>query len=289
MERFINIFTVLVLALVCAFCKAQDAQSRPASPAPIVRQTTAHPLPFSLDEARLDSTALIDFPSGEKISQQDRDLRMRSLGAISERANAAGLDFAQGTWDEQEIVCSALPNHLFLLFTRGSGTGNASSFTASIPRGGGQVRVIPILRRGYSFFSPAPVNALTISIFNHIRAEEHPAQPAEWLATGLCYAALAGTHPQVGLAGDVYQRKDSNVAPGSLTIAGGGIEISFIDLNIHSRRNLWRMSFDGSGRLLKATLTKSAQSKLKVAQRNPTEVQGKPVRQSTEPQGKTVQ
>jgi hypothetical protein len=71
-----------------------------------------------------------------------------------------------------------------------------SVFTVSIPRGGdGRVRIIPIQRRGYSLFSPAPINALTISAFNHIRAEEHPKAP-DWLGTGLCYAALAGAHPQ---------------------------------------------------------------------------------------------
>jgi hypothetical protein len=291
MERFTHLPTVFALALLCAPGTAQVPRSLPAAPAPqpVVRQSAARVEPFSLGGERLDSSALIDFPSPEKISQQDRALQISSLAAISQRANAAGLDFDQGTWETQQIVCSALPGHLFLTFTRQTGTGEASAFTASIPRGAGQVRVIPILRRGYSLFSPAPVNALTLSAFNHIRTEEHPAQPSEWLATGLCYAALAGARPQIALAGEENQPRGSTAAPGSLTMAAGsGGEISFIDLNAPARHNLWTMSFDGGGRLLKATRTSAPQSRQRVIQRTATEPQGKPVPQSAAVQGKPV-
>jgi hypothetical protein len=93
----------------------------------------------------------------------------------------------------------ALPEHLFLRFTRNDGAGDVSLFSASIPRGEGRVRIIPIQRRGYSLFSPAPINAMTISAFNHIRDEERSDQAPDWLGTGLCYAALAGAHPQAAL------------------------------------------------------------------------------------------
>ena len=70
-----------------------------------------------------------------------------------------------------------------------------SVFSASVPRNGaGRVRIVPILKRGYSLFSPAPINALTISAFNHIRAEEGEAANSDWLGNALCYAALAGSH-----------------------------------------------------------------------------------------------
>jgi hypothetical protein len=74
-------------------------------------------------------------------------------------------------------------NHIFLRFTRNNGIGDVSMFTASVPLDGeGRVRIIPIQMRGYSLWSPAPINALTISAFNHIRAEEHPDQdlPTGW-------------------------------------------------------------------------------------------------------------
>jgi hypothetical protein len=246
-------------------------------------------VPFSLDEKRQDFANLVDFTSIDQINQQDRGLWAGAQAAIRERANAAGLDFSQGSWDAQQIVCSALPGHLFLTFTRGSGTGEASAFTASIPRGPGQVRVIPILRRGYSLFSPAPINEQTLSTFNHIRAEEHPAQPSEWLATGLCYAALAGAHTQMGSASDAEQQKGSTAAPGSLTLStGSGGEISFVDLNAKARRALWTMSFDGSGKLLNVTLSAAPEAKQKGTQRTPAKVHSKPVPQPSEVRGKPV-
>ena len=109
--------------------------------------------------------------------------------------------WSKGQWSYQQVVCPALPNHLFLQYTRNNGVGDVTMFTASIPRGGeGRVRIIPILRRGYSLFSPAPINALTISAFNHIRAEEPDGTSSNWLGNGLCYAALAGAHPRIAEA-----------------------------------------------------------------------------------------
>ncbi len=288
MERPFALLALAALALLGAPCKAQESRSlpAPAAPQPITRQTAARPMPFSAGEG--SPAAPLEFRTESLISPQDRALWNSAQTALSQRANAAGLDFIQGPWETRQIVCSALPGHLFLAFTRGDSS-HATAFTASIPRGSGQVRVLPILRRGYSLFSPAPINAQTLSAFNHIRAEEHPAQPAEWLPTGLCYAALAGAQPEVGLAGSVYKRKDSTAAPGSLTMtpANGG-EISFLDLSANPRHNLWTMSFDPSGRLLKATLTRAPLSRQRVAQRTPTEIQGKPVSSSVEPQGKLV-
>ena len=145
------------------------------------------------------TAAALEFRPYDQMTPQDRDLAADAESAIDERAGFVGLEFNQGKWSYQQICCSALPKHLFLQFTRNNGTGDVSVFSASIPRGGdGRVRIIPIVRRGYSLFSPAPINALTISAFNHIRAEEHVDTTPEWLATGMCYAALAGAHPQIG-------------------------------------------------------------------------------------------
>src|ERR1035437_1701964 len=169
-----------------------------------VRKAAQRPMPFPPGSETPGPAASLEFRAPEflqvaQMSPQDRDLAADAESSIGERAGFAGLEFNQGKWNYQQVVCPVLPNHLFLQFTRNNGAGDASVFSASIPRGGdGRVRIIPILRRGYSLFSPAPINALTISAFNHIRAEEHPAKAPEWLATGLCYAALAGGAPPSG-------------------------------------------------------------------------------------------
>jgi hypothetical protein len=225
----------------------------------------------------------------DRMTRQNRDLAADAESAIGERAGFDGLEFNQGNWNYQQIVCPALPRHLFLQFTRNNGKGDVSVFSASIPRGGdGRVRIIPILRRGYSLFSPAPINALTISAFNHIRAEEHPDMPPEWLGTGLCYAALAGAHPQIGPAEETDLKKLRAAPPGRLSIPmHGGAVIRFTDVAATPRPMEWTMTFNGKGKLLKATHTAAPKPEGKVVERNPSEVQGKPV-QAADPTGKAI-
>jgi hypothetical protein len=246
-----------------------------------MRQDAQPPLPFSLGSETPETAAPVEFRSLDRMTPRDRDLAANAESAIGERAGVDGLEFNQGRWNYQQIVCSALPNHLLLQFTRNSGAGDVSVFSASIPRlGDGRVRIIPIQRRGYSLFSPAPVNALTIAAFNRIRAEEHPANAPEWLATGLCYAALAGAHPQVGPPQESDLRKLPAAPPGSLVMApNSGTVISFTDVSATPRPMRWTMTFDSKGKLLKATHTAVSKSAEKAVQRTPVEVQGKPVPQ----------
>jgi len=198
----------------------------------------------------------VEFLSVDQMTQKDRDLAADAESSIAERAGFAGLEFNEGQWSYRQMVCPSLPNHVFLRFTRNNGAGDESMFSASIPRnGGGHVRIIPILRRGYSLFSPAPINALTISAFNHIRVEEHPDTIPDWLGTGLCYAALAGAPPQAATPGDIPEsRKYPTAVPAVLEIpVGGGAVIHFAEGAATAKPMEWTMTFDPKGRLLKAT------------------------------------
>ncbi len=278
---------VALSALVCAFAGAQTDQGV-TSPEPVrLRKAERRPMPFPPGvETR---GAAVEFRSYDRMSAQDRALAEDAESGISERAGFEGLEFNQGKWDERQIVCSALAGHLFLQFMRNNGTGDVSVFSASIPRdGNGRVRIIPILRRGYSLFSPAPINALTISAFNHIRAEEPPDESPGWLATGLCYAALAGANPQTAPPEETAVRKLPGAPPGRLFIPiEGGAVISFVDVSATPRPMQWTMTFNGKGKLLKATHRPAPRATEKTAQRKPVEVQGKPVR-TTDPEGKAI-
>jgi hypothetical protein len=246
-------------------------------------------MPFPPANEAEGPPASLEFVPAEQMTPQDRDLEADAESSISQRAGFAGLEFNQGKWSYQQVVCSALPNHLFLQFTRNSGAGGVSVFSVSIPRGGdGRVRIIPILRRGYSLFSPAPVNALTISAFNHIRAEEHPVKAPDWLGTGLCYAALAGVHPQISPPEEADFHKLPAAPAGREVIPlHGGATIRFTDVAAVPRPMEWTMTFDGKGRLLKATHSSAPKSGGKAAERTPVEVQGKPV-QSSDPERKAI-
>jgi hypothetical protein len=210
----------------------------------------------------------IEFRAPDQMTQKDRDVEADGESSIRERTSFEGLGFNEGAWSYQQLVCPALPNHVFLKFTRNNGAGDVSMFTASIPQDGvGRVRIIPILRRGYSLFSPAPINKLTIAAFNHIRDEEHPVGPPDWLTTGLCYAALAGARPRAPI-----QAQGDEVAtfPAAMTgvlqvpIRGGAI-IRFVDVAAPRRPMEWTMTFDGNGRLLKAVHTPASLITLRAA------------------------
>src|SRR4051794_19441106 len=115
--------------------------------------------PFALD-GRTGPVQSIKVLSETEMSREDRDLVANAQSSIQEDAGVQNLEFNQGEWTYRQLVCPALSNHIFLRFTRDTGTQHMSMFSASIPRNGdGQVRIIPIVRRGYSLFSPAPIAA----------------------------------------------------------------------------------------------------------------------------------
>jgi hypothetical protein len=292
MERLRILPVVLAIGAitaVCALTNGQTGQNLSVPQPSRVRKAAPRPMPFPPASETSGPVASLEFLPYERITQQDRDLEADAESSISERAGFAGLEFNQSKWNYQQVVCPALPNHLFLQFTRNNGTGDVSVFSVSIPRDGdGRVRIIPILRRGYSLFSPAPINALTISAFNHIRAEEHPAKAPDWLGTGLCYAALAGAKPEIGPPEETDFHKLPSAPTGRLVIPiHGGAIIQFTDVSATPRYMEWTMTFNGKGRLLKATHSSAPKSGGRVAERTSAEVQGKLV-QSTDPDAKAV-
>lgn len=272
MERMRVLPVVLALAATALLCAPVKGQTPPDGSLTQlkVRQVaqTARPMPFPPDgEAQAPGRVYaIEFRSPDQMTQKDRDVEADGESSIRERTNFEGLGFNEGAWSYQQLVCPALPNHVFLKFTRNSGFGDVSMFTASIPRGGdGHVRIIPILRRGYSLFSPAPINKLTIAAFNHIRDEEHPGGAPDWLTTGLCYAALAGAHPRAAVHAGGDSASDFPLGmTGVLAIpVRGGAVIKFVDVAAPRRPMAWTMTFDGHGRLLKAVHTPAAMVTLK--------------------------
>jgi hypothetical protein len=225
-------------------------------------------------------TSQIEFRLQAQMSQQDRNLADSAKSAIREKAGFADFGFNQSHWNYQQLLCPALPNHLFLRFTRNNGARDVSIFSASIPRGiQGQLRIIPILRRSYSSFSPAPIHAQTIAAFNRIRAEDHAGESPDWLGTALCYAALAGADPQ---AASLQQSSAKNGLPAAplavmeLPIAGGA-EIHFTDVAATPKPMEWTLIFNGKGKLLKTTRQPASLVRERPLHPTPVNEQGKPM------------
>lgn len=255
-----------IIAL-CAPCGAQTAEDYSALTPPNARPVPDRtvPTPFPPAGGAMEIARSIKLRSADEMTEQDRLLEADAESSIAERAGFNDIAFDQGKWNYRQLICPALPNHLFLRFTRNNGVGDVSVFSVSIPRNGeGRLRVIPIERRSYSLFSPAPINALTIAAFNRIRAEDQPANTvgetgasaaSGWLGTGLCYAALAGANP-------IAAPEDAMSGPRKFPAASaplleippqGGAVIRFTDMSAAPRPMEWSLIFSGKGRLLKAT------------------------------------
>lgn len=221
-------------------------------------QAVAIKAPFDINTPDSVRDMTIEFRPADQMVARDREVEANAESAISEHARYTGLEFNSGKWTYEQVNCPVFPEHLFLRFMRNNGTGDVSLFTASVPRNNeGRVRIIPIQLRGYSLFSPAPINALTMSAFNHIRAEENPenAPVSAWMATGLCYAALAGGHPQLPPAVlDPQHARTFAANRGYLEVSGnGGATVSFDDVSATPRPMQWSMVFDAKGKLVKAS------------------------------------
>jgi hypothetical protein len=256
--HFSLVLATAVAALCCVPLRAQNTANSDPDTYGKVRQVppAVEPAPFSIDQGPRKSALSVEFLSADEMTQPDRLLAANAESSIAEHAGLNGLELDQGKWDYQQVVCPALPNHLFLQYTRNNGVGDVTVFSASIPRGGeGRVRIVPILRRGYSLFSPAPINALTISAFNHIRAEEPETKNANWLGNGLCYAALAGGHPVVPSPDDgpeLHKPVPALIAIMAVETKGDEV-IHFADAAAHPRPMEWSMTFTRQGKLIKAT------------------------------------
>ena len=244
---------LLVFCLAASMIRAQD----PAFHHERVVPQSVEPAPFPATATRVKPVYSVDVRSADELSPQDKLLIADSESTIAEHAGFAGLEYGQGGWTYRQIVCPTFPNHLFLQYTRNNGEGDKTVFSVSIPRNGeGRVRIVPILKRGYSLFSPAPINALTISAFNHIRSEEGDSVNSDWLGNALCYAALAGSVPQI-LPRDASPAPHKPIA--ALTAAmdvqmqGRGMEVLRFDDAAARHPMEWSMTFTRNGKLIKAT------------------------------------
>jgi hypothetical protein len=249
---------VILLALAAIGSGQVIAQSDPSHEASRTAKVKVVPPavasgPFPIAETRTTSVPSIEYRQAEQLSESDRLLVANDESSVAEHAETDGFDLSRGRWTYEQIICPAFPNHLFLRYMQNHGVDDVSLFSASIPRfGQGRVRIIPIQKRSYSLFSPAPVNAITISAFNHIRAEEGAGASSSWVANGLCYAALAGARPQL-------TQPEQNAGTGSAMTAilqvqiKGGQVIRFVDANAKPRPMEWSMTFDAHGKLIKAT------------------------------------
>ena len=260
MFRFGCVSSILILVLASSLSVPALAQSADNA-APAVKKVrtvppAVVPQPFSTTAPKVKPAHSIEFLPAAEMTESDRLLTANDESSIAEHAAVNGFDLNRGQWNYEQIVCPALPNHLFLRYTQNNGDRDVTVFSASVPRNGeGRVRIIPIQKRSYSLFSPAPINALTISAFNHIRTEEGTGRSSSWLGNGLCYAALAGANPRISLPkADSASDEPVPTLTAILEVpVKGGEVIKFVDSAATPRPMQWTMTFTQQGKLVQAT------------------------------------
>ncbi len=233
---------------------ASDAGGSTGKVKPVPRAKA--PTPFAITQPAHSFAPAVRFTPADQMSRDDQRTASNEESSIAEHASLNGFDLSEGAWHYEQIDCPAFPGHLFLRYTRNNGASDLTVFSASIPRGqNGRVRIIPIMKRSYSLFEPAPINALTISAFNHIRAEEEEAAASSnWVGNGLCYAALAGANPQLASAEPLGLGAPFPVMDALLqTEEKGGAVIRFVDAAATPHPMAWSMVFNEKGKLVKAT------------------------------------
>lgn len=249
----------------------------------------AMPTPFLLD-VRTGRRQALEFRSPEEMTAADREIADASQAEIARRAALQGFDLlrggqdggGEGSWSYEQAVCPVFPQHVILEYSRNNGPGDVTLFSAVIPRGDGHVRVIPVRRRSYSLFTPAPSNAITLNDFNHMVGEGHEGLSPDWLTLGLCYAALAGGQVRAALqveasASEVYPL----LVPATLTVSGkGGAEVRFDDALSQTKSMEWTLTFAQDGRLLKVRHAASHKLFERPVAGSATEVKGVPVKGS---------
>jgi hypothetical protein len=302
---------VVLFSVAASGCFAQDSVSSQAEDLHGLKVKEIHPAPtptpFPLDAATGatgDGVQSLEFRAPDAMSAADRELVASAQAEIDRRADLQGFyldssgqgtserpSSARGNWGYEQAVCPVFPDHLVLEYSRSNGAGDITLFSVVIPRGEGHVRVIPVRRRSYSLFTPAPSNSLTLNDFNHMVGETQSGLSPDWLRLGLCYAALAGGHVRAALVAAVpADEAYPLLMPAELVVSRkGGAVVHFADASPPKSSSMdWALIFAQNGHLLKVSRKPSSELVEKPVRGNAEEVQGTPTKESTVDLGSNV-
>jgi len=193
----------------------------------------------------------------DAMDSADRDLlRARQKELISE-AQFYGYDITTGNWTYDQAICPQLPNTVLLHYLSKFPDGSESLFTALIPRNAGRIRIVPVLYRNASPFTPAEKNPRNFAIFNTLVPAEIARKDVDvdgkWLSLGTCYAEVVGGRPNVPNEPslDVATIK-APLATFRIDTATKQRQVQFSDRDAAKVFKIWTISFNEKGRVTAA-------------------------------------
>src|SRR5271165_2288417 len=236
MRDFPRVVSIFALLLLASNLLAQ--MYSPSHPEEIKYFSLEHRAPDAMDSA-------------------DRDLlRARQKELISE-AQFYGYDITTGNWTYDQAICPQLPNTVLLHYLSKFPDGSESLFTALIPRNAGRIRIVPVLYRNASPFTPAEKNPRNFAIFNTLVPAEIARKDVDvdgkWLSLGTCYAEVVGGRPNVPNEPslDVATIK-APLATFRIDTATKQRQVQFSDRDAAKVFKIWTISFNEKGRVTAA-------------------------------------
>jgi hypothetical protein len=137
--------------------------------------------------------------SASQMTRQDADLLAARRQDIVSAAEFNGYNLSAGSWIQTQVACSDAPNYLIMHYLKLNADSSVSLFTAVLPRGQAQVRIIPVMYHGAQALrvfgsSPGQRDFINQVISTMPLAEAQHGNPS-WATLAFCYAALAGAEP----------------------------------------------------------------------------------------------
>jgi len=168
---------------------------------------------------------------------------------LATAAEFHGYDVSSGAWIQSQIACPYAPRYIILHDLQLSHEGSISLFTALVPRGSGQIRIIPVLHHGVQalgIVGSTPGQRSLIDEVISARMLSEPRDPhGDWATLAYCYGALAGAEPVSFTATNL----DQTVPRLYLDQNGKIREMSFSVLGPDKFYQDWTIQFDGHAKV----------------------------------------
>ncbi len=190
--------------------------------------------------------------SAAEMKPADAALLTERRPAIERAAKFYDYDMAVGEWAASQAVCPAAPAYL-ILYMREAETGRADSiFGVVVPRDGGQVRIIAVLRKGEMTRSNFGAYSQQVEFINRVVHPENVARFAnmqgDFESLADCYAALSGSEFAPGASGVTSLITGLNLKGSAEMMSFDGIAAD------HSKRR-WTIVFGTHGAVKSLTVT----------------------------------
>lgn len=177
----------------------QAQSSSQSQPIPQPMPVPQPPLPTTrFPEVRYFS---LEHRAPEQMDAADVELVLRHAGDIRREAEFYGYDLSAGAWSHTQSVCPMMPEHIMLQYVSNAASPSESRFTVLVPRQGGRVKIVPVIKNTAARFLPAPKDPRNFRLFADVvprdAAKQNSGPEGKWLTQGVCYAELTGGWAEV--------------------------------------------------------------------------------------------